>query len=138
MLSQTSVAKSLRARAERLIAAGLCRDCGKREHARIRGRDRTLCEECLLKRRVRQHNKVDMTGEKPIHNVKRVRQVIPPISERCAICGDVLTSRSANLDHDHLTGKIRGWLCHACNLGLGQFRDSIRSLEAAIEYLKRD
>jgi hypothetical protein len=30
---------------------------------------------------------------------------------RCAICG----GRSQFLDHDHLTGLIRGWLCPSCN-----------------------
>jgi hypothetical protein len=31
---------------------------------------------------------------------------------RCAICG----GRAAVLDHDHVTGSVRGWLCRSCNL----------------------
>jgi hypothetical protein len=30
-----------------------------------------------------------------------------------------------------------GFLCNNCNRGLGRFKDSIESLEAAISYLKR-
>lgn len=30
---------------------------------------------------------------------------------RCAICGD----RIEVLDHDHMTGLVRGWLCRCCN-----------------------
>jgi Recombination endonuclease VII len=41
------------------------------------------------------------------------------------------------MDHDHITGKIRGMLCHPCNLLLGHARDSQRILVAGIDYLNR-
>src|SRR4051812_27777463 len=51
----------------------------------------------------------------------------------CAICG----IRSAeHVDHDHMTGRVRGVLCFNCNGGLGQFKDRIASLRAAIDYLE--
>lgn len=50
----------------------------------------------------------------------------------CAIC-----KRHADLvvDHNHVSGEIRGLLCHTCNVGLGQFGDSIARLKAAADYL---
>ena len=62
-------------------------------------------------------------------------------SGRCAICksehcGD-RRGGSFHVDHCHSTGKTRGLLCSQCNLGLGKFKDSIESLERAIEYLKK-
>ena len=58
---------------------------------------------------------------------------------RCAICrADLILDLSLkpNLDHCHHCGKFRGLLCERCNLGLGNFRDSVGFLETAIAYLK--
>ena len=40
------------------------------------------------------------------------------------------------IDHDHETGKFRGWLCRRCNIALGKFNDDIPTLKNAIKYLK--
>jgi hypothetical protein len=57
---------------------------------------------------------------------------------RCAVClrlpaeGEIRFS----FDHDHTTGLARGVLCHACNGGLGCFRDDEELMKAAITYLR--
>lgn len=53
----------------------------------------------------------------------------------CAVCHD--PERKLVVDHDHVTGRIRGLLCQPHNAALGVFGDSIEGLQAAIEYLKR-
>lgn len=55
----------------------------------------------------------------------------------CEICGTpfINFARSPALDHDHLTGEFRGWLCTNCNTGLGLFRDSPLNLRRALAYL---
>lgn len=55
-------------------------------------------------------------------------------SGRCAICRKPM--RTPHIDHDHATGKVRGLLCVKCNLGLGQFDESVLLLEQAIRYLR--
>ena len=59
-----------------------------------------------------------------------------PEPPACECCGK--TDRKAlSLDHCHETGTFRGWLCSACNLGLGKLGDSLEALERAIAYLRR-
>ena len=54
----------------------------------------------------------------------------------CAICGGPPGGKGVfHVDHDHKMGKIRGLLCHSCNLMLGQARDDQSILKLAIEYL---
>lgn len=56
----------------------------------------------------------------------------------CAICGtdDPKGKGRFHVDHCHTTGKVRGLLCHHCNVGLGHFEDNIERLLDAIEYLR--
>lgn len=58
--------------------------------------------------------------------------------EACDICNKVFTdSKTAHIDHDHKTGKIRGRLCANCNSGIGMLQDDVTVLEKAAAYLKR-
>lgn len=58
---------------------------------------------------------------------------------RCAICDEFLPEKDSQIaiDHNHITGKIRGLLCHQCNFGLGNFKDSPEILRSAATYLER-
>lgn len=60
-------------------------------------------------------------------------ETVPEIGSACAICG---APDRLELDHDHLSGMARGFLCRRCNLALGQFRDSPDLLARAITYLE--
>lgn len=58
----------------------------------------------------------------------------------CPICKDPMLKRgtegkSAVIDHDHITGAVRGLICNTCNKGIGYFRDDKVLLAAALEYL---
>lgn len=56
---------------------------------------------------------------------------------KCAICQGPPSGRGVDfhVDHCHETHKVRGLLCHHCNIGLGNFKDRVDLLQAAQKYL---
>lgn len=60
---------------------------------------------------------------------------------RCAICKTDYPkgrSKSFHVDHCHETGKVRGLLCHGCNVSIGHFNHDVEVLQSAIRYLLVD
>ncbi|OYV41134.1 MAG: hypothetical protein B7Z80_02660 [Rhodospirillales bacterium 20-64-7] len=53
----------------------------------------------------------------------------------CEICKT--TPDKFYVDHNHDTGKVRGLICHHCNIILGMSKDQIEVLRSAARYLKR-
>lgn len=73
-------------------------------------------------------------------------QILESQNHLCAICKRpesivnstlTMTPKRLAIDHDHKTGKLRGLLCHKCNVSIGSMDDSIETLEEAIRYLKK-
>ena len=58
-----------------------------------------------------------------------------PRSETCEICG--VGDVRIVLDHNHTTGKFRGWICNHCNSSLGFARDNVDTLYKMINYLNQ-
>ena len=54
----------------------------------------------------------------------------------CFICKQD-NDKELCIDHCHLSGKIRGLLCHKCNSALGFLNDDIYLLKRAVYYLER-
>ena len=58
---------------------------------------------------------------------------------KCAACNSELDmGKKTHVDHCHATGKVRGILCHHCNLALGYTRDSENRLRALVVYLEKN
>lgn len=53
---------------------------------------------------------------------------------KCAIC---LIKDKLEIDHDHVTNKIRGLLCGRCNRAIGLFKDNPENTARATAYLEK-
>lgn len=57
---------------------------------------------------------------------------------RCAVCEHLLRGgKDEHIDHDHITGQVRGILCSQCNTAIGKFKDSPEVILKAAEYIMR-
>ena len=61
--------------------------------------------------------------------------------ERCAICHtkDPAGGKGNGwvIDHNHITGRVRGILCNRCNVGIGFLKDDLSILRSAADYLEK-
>ena len=67
-----------------------------------------------------------------------VEQVDEMASHGCAICGTTEwmgRHERPHVDHDHKTDRVRGLLCHNCNVLLGHAHEDPAILQAAIRYI---
>jgi len=58
---------------------------------------------------------------------------------KCSICSAVKSVGNWDLcvDHNHSTGVVRGLLCIKCNRILGSFKDDVKLVKSAFEYLQK-
>jgi Recombination endonuclease VII len=74
------------------------------------------------------------TARRVMQNRAR-RGAVPP---RPHLCERPSCTRTATcLDHDHATGRTRGWVCKSCNLALGLLGDDIAGARSLVSYLER-
>ena len=120
--------------------------------------DYKTCNKCNVKKEVDEFSMESGRGYRKttcklcVRSVAKVRQQLrveadyPEDDYQCPIClrdkdeasgcGGVNKSPWA-LDHDHLTSKFRGWLCHSCNRTLGGLKDDFGILDRIRTYLKK-
>ncbi len=67
---------------------------------------------------------------------KQYNQMLEDQDGKCLICHETPDER-LRIDHDHVTGQVRGLLCTCCNNVLGMANDSRSLIEAAIAYLNQ-
>ena len=93
-----------------------------------------VCSECKL---LENRSRVFKT---PVEELRRMHS---QQSGKCRICLEQLPLSRLHIDHDHACCPgyrscgmcVRGLLCRACNLSLGQCKESIPRLKGMIEYL---
>jgi hypothetical protein len=116
-----------------------CRICVKECGTRFREKHSSVFLNDYRKNYTIHKSKIKVSKELFEHLLKEQNNV-------CAICNnpESIISGHVNrvpkrmaIDHDHTTGKIRGLLCHQCNVSIGAMQESIELLQAAINYLQK-
>jgi hypothetical protein len=67
--------------------------------------------------------------------VEQYRELEASSRGRCHICGAAARGRSLSVDHCHDTGRVRGMLCHRCNMAIGLFREDPAFIAESLVYL---
>jgi hypothetical protein len=132
-----------------LVPRSRCKECSA-QNTRSWSAKRRAEQPDIVKQRkkewaVRNPESVRRTSRKSylrkigVVNVEQVLSWLYSLPMNCQICevSENDYHQALSIDHDHYSGKVRGWLCGACNSGLGYFRDSPHLLDKAKEYLKR-
>lgn len=69
---------------------------------------------------------------------ERYEELLAEQNGGCAICGQACsTGQFLSVDHDHVTGEVRGLLCRQHNRALGLFDDDPELLRISRDYLLR-
>lgn len=126
-----------------IYALGLCRPCYERE---LKQRNPEYAERQRINHRAwREANREyvlqrERERERPPyvnhHRAYRITadEYAAYLEKPCGICG----KPSRHLDHDHVTGEIRGGLCHRCNLGVAYLEGWFTEhRDAALAWVRR-
>ena len=70
-------------------------------------------------------------------SVHQLRELLK-ITECAICCKSNLSGRDQHIDHNHITGEIRGVLCRRCNVALGFIEKRLYSLHVFVRYLGLD
>ena len=115
----------------------------KKYHAEYVKRWKNKDKKSFLRKEREKYNKLSLSKKKNRHLRKTYgitladfKAMMKRQAGKCVIGNETLTKFNTHVDHCHATGKIRGLLCKECNVGLGNFTDSVIKLKKAITYLK--
>lgn len=92
------------------------------------------------------HRAATARGLCPAHRLLTNQETIAGrvCPEVCDLCGNAESRKKPrssetqrmSWDHDHKTGKFRGWICHDCNTSLGKAKDNPSLLRRMAEYIE--
>lgn len=120
----------------------VCKHCRKNKLIRKFSQNILICKscerslkECNNKERTRRNKYLIYTYGITLYDYE---EMINFQEGKCLICNRIET---LVVDHNHKLSKehpefVRGLLCNQCNVGLGYFKDDVKVMKRAIDYLK--
>lgn len=94
------------------------------------GNLRRACRACSKENgRIQRFKKYGITEE-------HFEEMLSYQNNKCWICQKEFEF-SPHIDHDHVTGEVRGLLCYPCNSAIGNLQEDLDRITRALEYLKK-
>ena len=114
-------------------------------HKNKQGRDgrQPRCRTCLHKQQ-REYRKSNGYGSQIKYKygitLDEYKLLLQKQENKCVTCGtvfDVLPGRLYKpvIDHCHTTNKVRGILCHPCNVAIGLLKENLGTIQNIYKYL---
>lgn len=103
-----------------------------------------ICEDCSETRRWADvMRKYGLTKEEYLEECKKRDNRCDICGAQCQIIGEICDHvKKICVDHDHDTGKVRGFLCWPCNIMIGYFDKRIEQFDTILnkvsDYLKKN
>ena len=120
-------------------AKGLCLQCYHAAHY-IANKDRINAKSARYV--ATPHGKLIAAWSSACWGARKNEEPVPERPTRacpevCEVCeGPPSKGQRLHMDHDHKTGKFRGWLCGSCNRALGFLKDDPSRLQLLLDYLE--
>ncbi len=109
------------------------RDARWREAHRINLRERQRIWRLNNKDKKKQHALKSTYGI----SLEEYNKLLEDQEGKCSVCQHEPGQRALHVDHNHITGIVRGLLCSKCNVALGMVDESPELLMKLIDYLRR-
>jgi hypothetical protein len=97
------------------------------------------CRKQIARKRTKEQRKNEWLHRKYGLTLEIFNSMLVVQDGKCAICGSTnpggKLGNNFSIDHNHITGQIRGLLCQTCNQTLGLMQESSKNLRKAAEYL---
>jgi hypothetical protein len=132
----------------------ICPKCGLDKDIEEFRRDRNstdgrsyVCKSCIKSRRYIQKPQIYSEEKRRIAtykyeygiSIEKYNELFKQQEDRCAICKETNPElKRLPVDHCHKTLTVRGLLCGSCNRALGLFKDDVKRIQEAINYLSKE
>ena len=115
-----------------------CRQCTRKKHKEWRKRNPERCKKWNWTSTDRARQRLRKYGITP----EQYDALLKAQGHRCAICGTtcpgIVKGRPIDwpVDHNHITGRLRGALCTCCNTAVGLVKEDPAIARKLAEYLE--
>jgi len=125
-----------------------CKSCAVKKTMESRNREKTINPLTGRTNYTKKYNEYPVNSKEYLRNIvlknkykitlKTYNEMLIMQNNKCAICTRHIDElpKTLDVDHCHITGKVRGLLCGKCNMGIGYFQDNTETISRALTYLE--